>query len=728
MVDIIGQVSKQVNIKSGQVQRVIDLIKKDGNTIPFVARYRKNETGNLSEEDLDSIVNEWDYLNNLEQRKQEIKETLETRDVLTPELENAVAAAKTQQELLEIYKPYKQKKKTRKMKAEERGLGPLAAKLIKGQICSTDELQQEIANYISDEEGVSAEDEVLQGAKDIIAEKLVEKPENRSIARGLCERETFISVKKKDKAIDDNKVYQDYYEYDEGFSKVPYHRFMAINRGERENVLKVKFLSPGEKIIDKIKEKESVYLKGTSKEIIESAITDGCKRLLIPSIERELRATKLEKAEERAISIFSKNLENLLMQSPIKGKVIMGIDPAYKSGCKVAIIDSRGDLLETGVIYPTSPHNQWKKAETTLLDMIETYKVEIIAIGNGTASRETEEFVAGVITSRSDTEDVHYAIISEDGASVYSASKLAREEFPELDVQERSAISIARRVLDPLAELVKIDPKSLGVGQYQHDLSQKKLDKALFFVVEKVVNQVGVDVNTASLYLLKNISGLNKNTAANIVKKRSEIGGFESRKKLKSVKGLGEKTFEQSAGFLRVVNGKTPLDKTSIHPESYSIAKEFLDFMGMDQDTIGLAELKSKTGELLDEIGRDSDKGQKLSRKFNCDIYTLMDILKALNKPQHDPREKFDKPRLKKDILKLEDLKEGMVLEGEIKNVVDFGAFVDLGIKENGLIHISNLSDKFIKHPLEVVGIGYVVTVEIISLDKDRGRIGLRKV
>ncbi|WP_420848197.1 helix-hairpin-helix domain-containing protein [Natranaerofaba carboxydovora] len=727
VVDIVEQVSKEQDLKKDKVNKVVKLIKEDGNTIPFVARYRKNETGNMSEDDIRNIIERWEYINNLETRKKEIIETLKNREKLTPELERAVNLSNTQHELEELYKPYKQKKKTRGMKAEEKGLSPLADIFLKGEITTENEAQKESERFLEEEKGVTSYEEALQGANDIIAEKIAQKSENRKETKDICENLTKINVELKDKEKDKKGVYKDYYEFGDKLIKLPSHRIMAINRGEKEGVLKVKYSSPEQKVIDRLSTRETKGIEGYSRQVIEEAVADSVKRLIVPSIERELKTYKLEEAEGRAINIFSKNLENLLMKPPIKGKVIMGVDPAYKTGCKLAVIDSTGDVKEVDVIYPTKPHSKVKEAEKKVLDLIKNYNVKIIAIGNGTASRETEEFVVGAISSytkETGDEDVQYAIVSEDGASVYSASKLASEEFPELDVQERSAISIARRVLDPLAELVKIDPGSIGVGQYQHDVSKKKLEETLSFVVEKVVNQVGVDVNTASVHLLKNISGLNKKSAENIVEKRTELQGFDSRKVLKQVKGLGDKTFEQCAGFLRILNGENSLDKTAIHPESYHLATELLDIMQEKAENIGSSELIEK----ITTLENDQAKIEELADKLETDYFTLKDILSAFKKPHFDPRDKFDKPRLKKDILKIEDLKEGMVLEGEIKNVVDFGAFVDLGIKEDGLIHISNLSDKYIAHPFEVVSVGNIVRVEIIDIDKERGRIGLRKV
>ncbi len=727
MLDITKQVSKEQDINEVNIKKVIKLIKEEANTIPFIARYRKNETGDLTEDDIRKVIERWEYLNNLRIRKKEIIETLSNREILTPELEDAVNLSKTRHELLELYKPYKQKKKTRGMKADDQGLTSLAELFLEGSINTERQVNDELEKFVNTEKGVMSTDDALQGAKDIIAERLAQKADNRRKVKDLCKKLSIIHVELKDEAKDKNQVFKDYYDFSENLGKLPLHRMMAVNRGEKEDVLKVKFASPQEEIIKIISEKESKGIEGVSKNIIKKAATDSCKRLLIPSVERELRTQKFEDAQQRAINIFTKNLESLLMQPPIKGEVIMGVDPAYKTGCKLAVINQTGEMKEVDVIYPTPPHKQLEESEKKVVDLIEKYDVRIVAIGNGTASRETEEFFARTITTRFEGERVQYAIVSEEGASVYSASKIAGEEFSGLDVQERSAISIARRVLDPLAELVKIDPKSIGVGQYQHDVSKKDLDQALSFVVEKVVNQVGVDVNTTSVHLLRNISGLNKNTAENIVKKRAELGNFYTRKELKSVKGLGNKTYEQSVGFLRVLNGNNPLDKTAIHPESYDLAIKILDFMNMGPEMIGSEELKVNTSNLENDLNSNNKKKELLTL-FETDIFTLKDILNSFKKPNFDPREKFDKPRLKKEVLKLDDLKEGMILEGEVKNVVDFGAFVDIGIKENGLIHVSNISDKYIKHPLEVVSVGNIVLVEIISIEKDRGRIGLRKV
>ncbi|ACB84205.1 Tex family protein [Natranaerobius thermophilus] len=723
---ILKQVSQEENFPESKVAKAINLIKEAGNTVPFVARYRKNETGNLSEDELRSIVERWDYLVNLQDRKAEIIATLEKREKLTPELKEAIQKSETMQELEELYKPYKQKKKTRGMKAKEKGLEPLANKLRQGELKTEAEAESTASDFIDDEQGVNSTDEALQGAQDIIAEQISETVDNRRDVKEIAAPETYLETQLKDQAQDENKVYQDYYDYRENLKKMPLHRAMAINRGEKEGVLKVSLSSPEERIIDKVALRELVSLEnaGFSRELVFEAVKDACKRLIIPSIQRELRTSKTEQAEEHAIKIFSQNLERLLMQPPIKGKNVMGIDPAYKSGCKIAVVDYKGDMQEVDVIYPTPPFNKTEQAAKKVISLLNKYQVEIIAIGNGTASRETEEFVSETIEDVELSLEVQYAIVSEDGASVYSASKLAAEEFPELDVQERSAISIARRVIDPLAELVKIDPKSIGVGQYQHDVPQSKLKEAVQFVVEKVVNQVGVDVNTASVHLLRYISGLNKKSAENMVNTRSELGGFDSRAQLTEVKGLGAKTFEQCAGFLRILDGSNPLDKTAIHPESYHIAEGIIAHLNEVPENIGSEALRTGVDSLLN----NKNQIQSLCQEFDTDKYTLEDILTGLKKPLYDPREEFDKPRLKKDVMKLEDLSEGMILEGEIRNVVDFGAFVDLGIKEDGLIHISNLSEKFVKHPMEIVSVGDVVQVEIVSIDKDRGRIGLKKV
>ncbi len=718
---IITKVSQEQNFAKDTVQTVVKLIKEQGNTVPFVARYRKSETGDLSEEDIRAIIGQWEYLTNLETRKQEIIDTLTKREKLTPELSKAVKAAETQQELEELYQPYKQKKKTRGMRAKERGLAPLALAFLEGQVVTEEQAEKLFLEYIDEEKGVETMDEALQGAKDIIAEKMAEKIEVRRETRDICTPDTQIVVEVKDKEQDEKGVYMDYYSYKSNLSKLPFHRMMAINRGEKEGILKVNLSSPEQKVVARISRHEASAIDGYSRNVVIEAIEDSCKRLLVPSVQRELRKNKTEEAELHAISVFTENLERLLMQPPIKGKVILGVDPAYKSGCKLAVVERTGEMAEVDVIYPTPPINKREQAKKKIMELVNKHGVEIIAIGNGTASRETEEFIADTIQHIDS--DVQYAIVSEDGASVYSASKLAKEEFPELDVQERSAISIARRVLDPLAELVKIDPKSLGVGQYQHDVSQTKLREAVQFVVEKVVNQVGVDINTTSMHLLRYISGLNKTSAENIVARRSELGGFSAREELKSVRGLGEKTYEQCAGFLRILDGENPLDKTAIHPESYHIAKKLLDMMGETEEGVGSQDIISKVRQ-QEQAGAQL---AKLAQELGTDEFTVRDILSAFKKPLYDPRDELEKPRLKKGILKIEDLSEGMVLEGEVRNVVDFGAFVDLGLKEDGLIHISNLSDSFVNHPLDIVSVGDVVTVEVISIDQKRGRIGLRK-
>ncbi|OWZ82746.1 Tex family protein [Natranaerobius trueperi] len=719
---ILKRVSTEQNFPEGKVSKVISLIKEEGNTVPFVARYRKNETGNLTEEDIRNIIDRYEYLTNLSNRKEEIIETLTKREKLTSELQKAINAAETLQELEEIYKPYKQKKKTRGMKAKEKGLEPLAKLFVQGTITTEEKAYIELEKYVDEEKGINSKEDALQGAKDIIAEQVSEKVENRNDAKGISVTNTLIETSVKDDSKDEKGVYKDYYEYQSNLNKLPLHRVMAVNRGEKEGVLKVNLISPEEKVVEKVVKREVHDLLGYSYEVVLEAIQDSVKRLIVPSIQRELRKTKTEQAEEQAIKVFSQNLERLLMQPPIKGKTILGVDPAYKSGCKLAVVDKTGEMLEVDVMYPTPPFNKKDKAREKVLKIIDNYSVDVIAIGNGTASRETEEFIAETIANVD--RDVQYAIVSEDGASVYSASKLAKEEFPELDVQERSAISIARRVLDPLAELVKIDPKSMGVGQYQHDVSQTKLKETVQFVVEKVVNQVGVDVNTASVHLLRYISGLNKKSAQNMVDTRSKLGSFTTRKELKSVKGLGAKTFEQCAGFLRILDGENALDKTAIHPESYKVAQGVLDTLEEGIESLGSQELIDKVNKLI----ADKAKVRELSETLGTDYYTLEDILEAFKKPLYDPRDELDKPKLKKDVMQLDDLSEGMIMEGEVRNVVDFGAFVDLGLKEDGLIHISHLSEKYVKHPLEVVSVGDVVKVEVISVDKNRGRIGLKRI
>lgn len=747
------QLSEEKGIDLKKVKSVIKLVKEDGNTVPFVARYRKMETGNLAEDEIRGIVDRWDYLKNLEERKKEIIETLKKREKLTPALEKSIKEAVTQQELEEIYGPYKQKKKTRGMKARERGLLPLAELFKKGEFNTEEEAFRAFSAYVDPEKGLASEEEVLQGVKDIIAEEVSQEVHHRRRAKSTCQKSTYISTEAKEKEKDEKGTYRDYYEFKGKLLELPSHRMMAITRGEREGILKVDFISPEEEIIDNVTSKEFKELvNGYSKQLLEDGAADGCKRLLIPSIERELKKLKLEEAEERAIEIFVKNLERLLMQPPIKGKVILGVDPAYKTGCKLAVVEKTGDLKEVDVIYPTPPRNEVEKSREKVKELINNHGIEIIAIGNGTGSRETEEFIANTISSlkenslpdenenegviksqgkgadgeysKNNSLEIKYAIVSEDGASVYSASEVAAAEFPDLDVQERSAVSIARRVLDPLSELVKINPKSLGVGQYQHDVSQKKLQEAVDFVVEKVVNQVGVDINTASVYLLRYVSGLNKNTAIKIVQRRKELEGFNSRREIKTAKGVGEKTFQQCAGFLRVLDGDNPLDKTAIHPESYHLAMQLLNYLDLHVEEIGAEAVNEK----IKSLTGDPKKEKELSGYLGTDEYTLKDILTAFKKPLYDPRSEFEKPRLRKEVLKLEDLKEGMVLEGEVKNVVDFGAFVDLGIKVDGLIHISKLKEGFVKHPLDEIKVGEVVKVEILEVDKERERISLKRL
>ena len=716
-------VKTELHLSRQQVQKVIQLIKEEGNTVPFVSRYRKNETDNLSEEAIRSIIERWDYLFHLDKRKEEILNTLWKREQLTAELKRAVLAAENMQELEELYKPYKQKKKTRGMKAKDRGLLNLAHRIKEGKIETREEALELAQQFVDSEKGVENVEVALQGACDILAEQVAEKMENRRKARQIVSPEVVLKSELKNQQKDEEGVYEDYYDYQEKLANMPYHRLMALNRGEKEGILKITYQSPEKHVVDGIAVQETHAVnKNYAREMVERAVEDACKRLIIPAVERALRAAQSEAAEERAINIFAHNLERLLMQPPIKGKVIMGIDPAYRSGCKLAVIDPRGDMLAVDVIYPTPPFNQVASAREKLAKYINTLQVEIVAIGNGTASRETEEFISAAIGDLN--LNIQYAIVSEDGASVYSASRLAGEEYPQLDVQERSAISIARRVLDPLAELVKIDPKSVGVGQYQHDVPQGKLREAVQFVVEKVVNQVGVDVNTASVYLLQYISGLNKTRAENIVNTRWELGSFRDREQLKKVKGLGPKSFEQSAGFLRILNGQNPLDRTAIHPESYRLAEAVLEHWDKSIFDIGTSDLREMAAAML----KDACAFQDQLVKIGTDSYTLKDFLEAFKKPLYDPRDEFQKPKLKKEVINIEDLKEGMMLEGEVRNVVDFGAFIDLGLKHDGLIHISNLSDRFVKHPMEEVSVGDVVKVEVLNIDISRGRIGLKKI
>ncbi|WP_035157305.1 Tex family protein [Cohnella thermotolerans] len=706
---MIRQIAGELGLSPGQVRTVAGLL-DEGNTIPFIARYRKEMTGELDENQLRAIEERRGYLKQLEDRKGEVLRLIGEQGKLTPELESAIAAAVKLQEVEDLYRPYRQKRKTRASVAKERGLEPLAQWLL-SQPRQGDPLA-EAARYIDEAKGVETAEEALQGAMDIVAEGLADDANARRQVRRFTWDHGVLRSKAKDAEAE--SVYEMYYNYSEPVKRLPPHRVLAINRGEREEVLSVGIEVPAERIVDELQRR---LIRGPSvaRELLAAAAEDAYKRLIAPSIERELRAELTEKAEEHAIGIFSENLRNLLLQPPVKGRVVLGVDPAYRTGCKLAVVDETGKLLEVAVSYPTPPHNKKAEAEALFRRLIEQYGVTLIVIGNGTASRETEQFVAGVIKGMPER-GLQYLIVSEAGASVYSASKLAQEEFPDLDVAERSAVSIARRLQDPLAELVKIEPKAIGVGQYQHDVSQKRLDESLAGVVESAVNHVGVDVNTASPSLLSYVSGINATIARNIVKFREENGAFTDRAQLQKVPRLGAKTFEQCVGFLRIPEGRNPLDKTPIHPESYPVVDRLFRELKLDLSAIGTEELKAKLAAVEVEA---------MAAKLAVGAPTLRDIIDSLQRPGRDPRDELPPPIFHTDVLDIEDLKPGMELQGTVRNVVDFGAFVDIGIKNDGLVHISQLSDKFVKHPTEVVAVGDTVKVWVIGVDLKKGRVSL---
>lgn len=707
---LLKQIATELKLSTKQIESVIKLL-EDGNTVPFIARYRKEQTGSLDEVQIQTISERYTYIQNVMNRKEEVIRLIAEQDKLTDELKQKIEQAHKLQEVEDLYRPFKQKRKTKANVAKAKGLEPLAEYLL---TLPSDQIEKKAAAFINEEKEVANVEEALEGAQHIIAEQLADDPDMRKWIRSETYQKGSLVTSGKDVESDEKNVYEMYYDYQEPIKKIVPHRILAVNRGEKEGILKAAIEPPAENIrfyLDK------QVLKGkqtTARPFIEAAIDDAYKRLIQPSIEREIRKELTEKAEEQAIHIFAENLRKLLLQPPMKGKRVLGVDPAFRTGCKLAVVDDTGKVHHIGVIYPHPPVQKKAEAKQKVKEIIQSSNIEVIAIGNGTASRETEQFIADLIQELD--QPVSYLIVNEAGASVYSASALAREEFPDLQVEERSAISIARRLQDPLAELVKIDPKSVGVGQYQHDVSQKQLNSSLTFVVETVVNQVGVNVNTASQALLQYVSGLSKAVAGNIIKRREEIGRFTSRKELKDIPRLGAKTYEQCIGFLRITDGQDPLDRTGIHPESYKETKQFLRMMNMTPDDLGTEQLKEKMAEVkLDEAAQQLDIG----------TITLQDIIDQLTRPERDPRDEVPKPLLKTDVLKLEDLKQGMELQGTVRNVVDFGAFVDIGVKQDGLVHISKLSNRFVKHPLDVVSVGDIVTVWVDSVDQAKGRVAL---
>ena len=709
-------IADELKVKESQVEATIKLI-DEGNTIPFIARYRKEATGGLSDETLRDLGERLTYLRNLENRKKEVINSIEGQGKLTDEIVIALEVAKTLSEVEDIYRPYKQKKRTRATIAKEKGLEPLSNIIyMQKEKTPIEEIAKE---YIDSEKGVETVEDAIQGALDIIAENISDNADYRKEIKRLTYRDGIIEVKASKPKEKSN--YEMYYEFSEKVNRIPSHRILAINRGEKEEFLKVKITKPEEQIVLLI-EKNIIQNDSQFKKYIQDTILDSWKRLIEPSIEREIRSDLTEKAEEQAIKVFGQNAKQLLLGAPLKGLTVIGFDPAYRTGCKIAVIDETGKVLDYTTIYPTEPQNDVEGAKKELIKLIAKHNVDMFAIGNGTASRESEIFVCDVIKEVKEkyNKDIHYAIVSEAGASVYSASKLATEEYPDINVSIRGAISIARRLQDPLAELVKIEPKAIGVGQYQHDVDQKNLAGSLTGVVEDAVNKVGVDVNTATPSLLQYVSGINKTIANNIVKYRDENGKLKERKQLLKVPKLGKSAYEQCAGFMRIFDGKNPLEVTSVHPESYEVAENLLELIGYKikdlLDKEKLKEIKTKLSEI---------KINEVANNLNVGEMTLKDIIDELSKPGRDPREEMPKPILRSDVLKFKDLREGQILTGTVRNVIDFGAFVDVGVKHDGLVHISEMSDKFIKNPSEVVSVGDIVKVKVIAIDMERQKVKL---
>ena len=720
---IINKIKEELNVKNTQVENAVKLI-DEGNTIPFIARYRKEATGGLSDEILRDLGERLTYLRNLETRKAEVIKSIDEQGKLTDELTIAIASAETLAEVEDLYRPFKQKKKTRATVAKAKGLEPLAEIIIaQEETTPINEIAQKFVNIdiLSDEDKknkdkvVATPEDAIQGALDIIAENISDNAKFRKYIKKVCYREGTIVTTATNPEEKSN--YEMYYNFSELVFRLPSHRILAINRGEKENFLKVSINKPEDKILFYM---QRDIIKGNTqfKEMLENTILDAFKRLIEPSIDREIRSDLTEKAEDKAIKVFGQNAKQLLLGAPIKGKTVMGFDPAYRTGCKIAVIDETGKVLDTATVYPTAPQNDVEGAKKTLLNLIEKDHIDLIAIGNGTASRESEMFVADML--KEVKHDICYVIVSEAGASVYSASKLATEEYPDINVSIRGAISIARRLQDPLAELVKIDPKAIGVGQYQHDVEQKKLSESLTGVVEDSVNKVGVDVNTATPSLLSYVSGINNTIAKNIVKYRDEHGKLKERKELLKVPKLGKVAYEQCAGFIRIPDGTNPIENTAVHPESYEATEKLLDLLGFKP-----SDLKNKDKLNLLRTQLKAINTQEYASKLGIGEMTLTDIIEELSKPGRDPREDMPKPVLRSDVLKFEDLTEGMILTGTVRNVIDFGAFVDIGVKYDGLVHISEMSNSFIKNPSEVVSVGDVVKVKVIKIDQERKKVGL---
>jgi uncharacterized protein len=717
-IDFAQTIAAELTIRPNQVVRSIELF-DDDNTVPFVARYRKEATGGLDEAQLRTIQERLTYLRNLEARKETVLRSIEEQGKLTDELRARIEAAATLQEVEDLYLPYKPKRRTRATIARERGLEPLSQTMLAQELIEGD-LEEIAAPFLNDD--VPGVEDAYAGARDIIAETVAEDADVRATARERTSDEAWLVVTVTDEEKDERGVYKMYYDFREKLSAVPPHRLLAINRGEREGVLKVKLDGPDEELVKRLQARTVTNPDSIFADHVREAAADGYQRLLAPSIERELRGESTETSDEHAIQTFATNLRQLLLQPPLRGKTVMGIDPGYRTGCKVALVDPIGKFLGGTTIYPHQPQREWEEAKETLIKLIGDKGVDVIAIGNGTASRETEQLVAETISElKSQTPNtkyqMSYAIVSEAGASVYSASKLARDEFPDLDVSMRGAISIARRLQDPLAELVKIEPQSIGVGLYQHDVNQKQLAQTLDTVVESAVNHVGVDVNTASAPLLSYVAGISRRVADAIVRHREKHGSFRRREDLKKVKGLGEKTYQQAVGFLKIPDGDRPLDNTFIHPESYPVVERLFEYLDVRGDERNLPAR-------IERLRRSENLGE-LADLLEVGEPTLVDILDSLAKPGRDPRDELPPPLLRQDVLKMEDLKEGMQLKGTVRNVVDFGAFVDIGVKQDGLVHVSQMADRYVKNPFEVVGVGDVVNVEVISIDLDRGRIGL---
>ena len=725
---IISQLAIELKLKPSQVESTITLI-DEGNTIPFIARYRKEVTGGIDDEVLRAFDDRLKYLRNLQSRKEEVIRIIEEQGKLSPELRADIEKATVLQTVEDLYRPYKQKKSTRASKAIERGLEPLADVIWAQEMLSGD-IREIAENYIDPDKDVNTIEEALAGAMDIIAERISDDPDNRTFIRKLYQTQGVIESVATNES--ESSVYDMYYKYSEPVSKVANHRILALNRGEKEKMLRVKINSPDVQILEQLHKAVIKEPKAVTTDLLIQALEDSYKRLISPSIEREVRSILTEHAEEEAIKVFGKNTKSLLLVAPVKDLRVLAIDPSYRTGCKLAVLDETGKLLEYATIYPNAPQNKVEEAKQVLTKLIKKHKINIIPIGNGTASRETEQLIAGLISELD--QEVYYTIVSEAGASVYSASKLATEEYPDIDVSIRGAISIGRRFQDPLAELVKIDPKSIGVGQYQHDVNQKRLEEQLTNVVEDCVNSVGVDLNTATPSLLSYVAGVSMTLAKNIVAYRDENGKFKSRKELLKVKRLGDKVYQQAVGFIRIPKATNPLDNTAVHPEAYGATMKLLDTLGYTPKDIEFGSIKDISDKVLLHSGIMGDQPEqqkykagleKLSAQLDIGVLTLKDIIEEIKKPGRDPREEMPKPVFRNDVLKMEDLAVGMVMNGTVRNVVDFGAFVDIGVKQDGLVHISQICDRFIKHPMEVVSVGDNVKVQILTIDLVKNKIGL---